>query len=145
VGAAFGAAVAAIAAGVATSLQSLFSGVMGRRIGVVETTFVIHLVGLSLAGLLVAVARGGSLGAWRSVPWYTYSAGFLGVGIVAAVSFAVPRLGLATSLTLTVVAQLALGAILDHFGWLGAAPHPLGAGRALGMALLLVGTWLVVR
>jgi uncharacterized membrane protein YdcZ (DUF606 family) len=46
---------------------------------------------------------------------------------------------------LTVVAQLALGAALDHFGWLGAAPHPFGAGRALGMALLLVGTWLVVR
>jgi len=43
------------------------------------------------------------------------------------------------------VAQLLLGAFLDHIGWLGAAPRPLDATRLLGMAVLLAGTWLVVR
>jgi transporter family-2 protein len=136
---------AAVAAGAAITVQSQFSGDIGRRLGVLESAFVVHLVGLALAGILMAALRGGNLGAWRSVPWYVYTAGFLGVGIVAAISFAVPRLGLATTLTLTIVAQLFLGALLDHFGWLGAAPHPLSAARAAGLAILLVGTWLVVR
>lgn len=139
------AALVAVAAGAAISIQSSFSGVIGRRLGVLETSFVVHLVGLALAGVLMIALRGGNLGGWRSVPWYAYGAGFIGVGIVAAVSFAVPRLGLATSLVLTIVAQLFLGALLDHFGWLGANLHPLTATRAVGLAVLLVGTWLVVR
>jgi transporter family-2 protein len=89
--------------------------------------------------------QGGNLGAWRTVPLYAYGAGFLGVGIIAAISYTVPRLGLATTLTLTIVAQLLLGAFLDHIGWLGAAPRPLDVPRLLGMAVLLAGTWLVVR
>lgn len=139
------AAVLAIAAGAAISVQSSLSGLIGRRLGVFESSFVVHLVGLFLAGTLMIGMRGGNLSGWRAVPWYAYGAGFLGVGIVAAVSFAVPRLGLATSLTLTIVAQLLLGALLDHFGWLGAGPHPFTATRAVGMVVLLAGTWLVTR
>jgi transporter family-2 protein len=135
----------AVAAGAAIAVQSSFSGAIGRRLGVLETSFVVHLVGLALASVLMIALRGGHLGGWRSVPWYAYSAGFIGVGIVAAVSFAVPRLGLATSLTLTIVAQLFLGAVLDHFGCFGAELHPLTTARALGLGVLLVGTWLVVR
>lgn len=140
-----GAACLAVAAGVAISIQSSLSGVIGRRLGVLETSFVVHLVGLILAGALMIVLRGGNLTGWRTVPWYAYAAGFVGVGIVAAVSFAVPRLGLATTLVLTIVAQLAVGVLLDHFGWLGAGPHPFSATRALGLVVLLIGTWLVVR
>lgn len=140
-----GAVLVAVLAGAAISVQSLFSGIIGRRLGVMEAAFVIHLVGLALAGVLMVAMRGGNLAAWRAVPWHACVAGLLGVGIVASVSYAVPRLGLATALTLTIVAQLLLGALLDNFGWLGASPHPLTATRAVGMAVLIVGTWLVVR
>jgi transporter family-2 protein len=67
------------------------------------------------------------------------------VVIVACVSYAVPRLGLATTLTLTIVAQLVLGTILDHFGLLGAIHRPLDVSRAVGMVVLFLGTWLIVR
>jgi transporter family-2 protein len=135
----------ALAAGAAISVQSSLSGLIGRTIGVLESSFVVHLSGLFLAGAIMLGLRGGNLGAWRSIPLYAYGAGFLGVGIVAAISYTVPRLGLATTLTLTIVAQLLLGAFLDHIGWLGAVPRPLDATRILGMAVLLAGTWLVVR
>jgi uncharacterized membrane protein YdcZ (DUF606 family) len=35
--------------------------------------------------------------------------------------------------------------VLDHFGWLAAAPHPFGWSRALGIVALFLGTWLIVR
>lgn len=140
-----GALAAALAAGAAICVQSQLSGVIGRRLGSLESAFVVHLIGLALASILIVVVRGGNLGAWRTVHWTAYTAGLVGVGIVAAVSYAVPRLGLATTLTLTIVAQLLLGALLDHFGWLGATLHPLTPTRALGIVVLLVGTWLIVR
>jgi transporter family-2 protein len=137
--------VAAILGGAAISVQSLFSGTLGQKVGIMESSFIVHLVGLVLAGLVMLLMRGGNLGAWRSVPWYVLTAGLLGVGIVAAISFAVPRLGLAATVTLTVVSQLTIGAALDHFGWLAASPHPFGWSRAAGIVALFFGTWLIVR
>jgi len=139
------AVIVAVVGGIAISLQSQFSGTIGGRIGVLESTFIVHLGGLLLAGLLILALRGGNLAAWRAVPWYALCAGFLGVIIVGSVSYAVPRLGLAPTLTLAIVAQLLLGAILDHFGWLGATPRPLDLPRLVGLAVLCAGTWLVVR
>ncbi|MGC9529635.1 MAG: DMT family transporter [Candidatus Bipolaricaulaceae bacterium] len=137
------AAVAAIG-GIAICLQSLFSGMIAGHVGVLGGVFIVHLGGLILAGVLLAL-RGWDLSGWQGIPWYALSAGFLGVVIVAAVSYAVPRLGLGTTLTMTITAQLLLAAILDHFGLLGAGLRPVDPSRVLGMAALVVGTWLMVR
>jgi transporter family-2 protein len=137
--------VAAILGGAAISIQSLFSGTLGAKVGIMESSFIVHLVGLLLAGAIVLFMGGGNLAAWRGVPWYVLTAGFFGVGIVAAISFAVPRLGLTATVTLTIVSQLLLGAFLDHIGWLAATPHPFGWSRAAGVAALFLGTWLVLR
>lgn len=134
-----------LVAGSAISFQSLFSGTLGSRVGVMESAFIIHLGGLLLAGLILVGMRGGNLSAWRTVPWYVLSAGFLGVLIVGGYSFAVPRLGLAASLTLAIVVQLILGAVLDHFGILGAAQRSFDLWRGAGIVVLLAGTWLILR
>jgi len=134
-----------LAAGAAIAGQSLFSGTLGARVGVMESTFIIHLGGLLLAALILLFMRGGNLGAWRAVPWYVYLGGFLGVLIVAAYSFAVPKIGLASSITLAIVAQLVISAVLDHYGILGAAQQSLSWSRGFGIVVLLAGTWLILR
>ncbi len=136
---------AALAGGVAISMQSLFSGTIGQKVGIMGSAFVVHLTGLLLAGVIMLFLRGGQLAAWRTLPPYLLTAGFLGVGIVASISYAVPRLGLATTLTITIVAQLTLGALLDHYGLLGTTLRPLDFPRALGLLALFLGTWLIVR
>jgi bacterial/archaeal transporter family-2 protein len=138
-------ALVAIGGGVAISLQSLFSGVIGSRLGILESVFIVHFGGLLLAGALLLAVGGGRIAAWRAVPWYALCAGFLGVAIIAAISYAVPRLGLATTLTLSIITQLILGALLDHFGLFGATVHPLDLSRAIGIGVLFLGTWLVIR
>lgn len=141
----FSAVLVALVGGVAIALQSLFSGVIGAKLGVAESAFVVHLGGFLLAVVLLLFLRGGSMGLWREVPWYAYTAGFLGVVIVSAVSFSVPRLGLASTLTMAIVAQLVVGVVLDHHGWLGASVRPLDLTRLIGLVALGAGTWLVVR
>ena len=135
----------AMAGGAAISFQSLFSGIIGKRLGIVESIFIVHLGGLLLGGFLLLVARGGNISSWRTLPWYSLCAGFLGVVIIGSISYVVPRLGLATTLTITISIQLVLGAIIDHFGLLHAAYHPLDLPRLVGIVILLLGTWLVVR
>jgi bacterial/archaeal transporter family-2 protein len=135
----------AMAGGAAISLQSLFSGLIGEKLGIIESVFIVHLGGLLLASVLLLLVGGGNLSSWRSLPWYTLCAGFLGVAIIASVSYVVPRLGLATTLTITISVQLTLGAIIDHFGLLQATHHPLDPSRVAGVLILLVGTWLVMR
>ncbi len=135
----------AVGGGAAISFQSLFSGVIGEKLGIIESVFIVHLGGLLLAGTLLLAIGGGNIASWRSVPWYALCAGFIGVAIVASISYAVPRLGLATTLTVTIVSQLIIGAIIDNFGLLGATHHPLDPSRVIGIMILFLGTWLVIR
>jgi len=141
----FPAIAVALVAGVAIALQSLFSGIIGGRLGAAESSFIVHLGGFLLSGLILLLLRGGAIAQWTTVPWYALTAGFLGVVIVSSVSFAVPRVGLASTLTLAIVAQLVMGAVLDHFGWFGAVPRPLDVLRVVGLMAVAGGTWLVVR
>ena len=135
----------ALLGGIVICLQSQFSGTIGLKLGLMESVFIVHLGGLVLAAFIMLFLRGGNLAAWRTVPLHALSAGFIGVVIISTISYAVPRLGLGTTLTLSIVAQLILGAVLDHFGLLGAVHRPLDLSRAIGMLVLFVGTWLMVR
>jgi len=112
---------------------------------VMESVFIVHLGGLFLASVILLFMRGGKIGAWQSIPWYALCAGFIGVVIVGAISYAVPRLGLATALTLSVIAQLVLGALLAHFGLFGVIQRPLDLSRVAGILILFIGTWLIIR
>jgi transporter family-2 protein len=131
--------------GLAVGLQNPLAAQMGRRMGFLESAFVIHLGGAILAGLPLLLLGGGGLGRWREVPWYALAAGGLGVVLVSAVSYMVPRVGIATAVSLIVTTQLGVGVLLDHYGLLALDGRPLAPARAAGMALLLVGCWLVLR
>lgn len=139
------AVIVALVGGAAICFQSLFSGTIGSRVGVLESIFIVHAGGMVLSAAIMVFLRGGNLAAWTVVPWYTLSAGFLGVAIVGSISYAVPRIGLASTLSVTIAAQLALGTLLDHFGLLGAVQRTFDLPRAAGLLFLALGTWLVVR
>lgn len=131
--------------GIAVGFQNPLASLMGQRVGFIESAFIIHLGGTLAAGLVVAFIGGGQLGAWRSVPWYALGAGLLGVIFISSLTFAIPRIGVAGTVSLIVMAQLIIGGILDHYGLLGAPLLSLDVSRVAGMGLLFVGTWLILR
>lgn len=142
---ALSATLVAVVGGLAIGFQSFSAGILGDRIGVMESVFIIHLGGLILSAIVLLFMWGGNLTAWRSVPWYILVGGLYGVVILATYSFAIPRIGLATTITLAIVAQLVLSAILDHYGFLGSVQHSFDLRRLIGMLVLFAGTWLIVR
>jgi transporter family-2 protein len=131
--------------GVAVGLQGPLTSLMSQYVGTMESVFIIHFGGAAMAGALLLVTGGGNLGAWRSVPWYALCAGVLGLVILSAVSYTIPRIGAATTVTLIVTAQLILSTLLDHFGLLGTSVRPIDLPRVAGVAVLFLGTWLIVR
>jgi transporter family-2 protein len=135
----------AAAGGMAVAIQAQFMGLMDRSIGNVEAVFITYCGGGVLIAGLMLMMRGGNLGEWRSVPWYVLTSGIFGLVIVGSIGFSVPRLGLVASMTILVGVQLLTGAVLDHFGLLGAAPRPLDLSRIVGMGVLVGGMWLTVR
>ena len=131
--------------GVAVGLQGPLSSLMSQRIGTMESIFIVHLGGAVAALLPLLAIGGGNLDHWRTVPWYALVAGVCGLAVIGAVSYTIPRVGVATTIILIVAGQLTIGAFLDHYGLLGAPVRLFDAGRIAGILVLSVGVWLMVR
>jgi transporter family-2 protein len=134
----------AVLGGLAGSLQSQFLGLMEQRAGTLASTFVTYAGGGVAITVLMLVLQGRRLTELKELPWWAFTAGLMGLVVVASLGISVARLGLGAGLTLFTGATLVLGALVEHFGWFGGA-RALDLGRLLGIALVVTGTWLVVR
>jgi transporter family-2 protein len=134
-----------LAGGVAVGLQSPLASMMSQHLGTWESIVIVHTGGALFALIPLLLLGGGRLREWRTVPWYALLAGVFGLVVIAAVSYMIPRIGVAGSIITVVTGQLIVGTTLDHFGWLGAIQRPLDAPRLLGMGILMLGVWLTVR
>jgi transporter family-2 protein len=120
-------------------------GLLDRALGTVSSVFITYVGGGLVITMLLIAFRGGNLKNWQGVPWYAFSSGILGLVIVGSIGYVVPRLGVAKGFTLTVASQFLIASLIDHFGFFGAAVRPMEMMRLLGLCLMLLGVWLVVK
>ncbi|HEX9925112.1 MAG TPA: DMT family transporter [Anaerolineae bacterium] len=138
--------IVAILGGVAVVVQAQMVGLLDQHIGTFESVFITYFSGGLLVALLLFLLRqGGNLGAWRSAPWYAFGGGAMGLVIIGAISYTVPRLGVVAAFTTIVATQFILGAVFDHFGLLGSMIRPIDMQRIAGIVVLLAGVWLIIR
>ena len=131
--------------GISIGLQSPMASLLTQRLGTLESVFIVHVGGTIVAVIPLLLIGGGRLSQWRSVPWYTLGAGAFGLVVIAAISFMIPRIGVAPALIILLAGQLLMGAVLDYFGWLGVAQRPLDLQRVFGLAVVIIGVWLTVK
>ena len=137
--------VVGLLSGVAVGLQSPLASMITQRLGAIESIFIIHLGGTLMISLPLIFIGGGNLGNWRSLPWYALGAGAMGLIVVGGVSFMIPRIGVAASITLIIAGQLLISAALDHYGLLGVHIRQMDLQRAFGLLIVFVGAFLTVR
>jgi transporter family-2 protein len=135
----------ALAGGVAVALQSPLASMLSQRLGMLESIFIIHLGGAVFSLVPLLLLGGGRLGEWRSAPWYALCAGFFGLVVIAAVSYTIPRIGVAASVITIVAGQLAVSTLLDQYGLLGTEVRPIEPSRIVGLVVVMLGVWLTVR
>lgn len=134
-----------LAGGVAVGLQSPMASMITQRLGMFESVFIVHVGGAILALIPILIYGGGKLAQWRTLPWYALGAGIFGLVVIGAISYMIPRIGVAGAITTIVAGQLLVSVILDQFGWLGTMIRPMDPTRAIGLAVVLVGVWLTVK
>lgn len=130
--------------GVAVTVQASLAGILSDRIGLIGNGLFVFGGGFLFALVIVSFVGVDQIKAWRTIPWYAYLAGPLGIVIISSIGYAIPRIGVASTLTLIVISQLIVGVIFDHFGWL-TVMRPVDIQRLIGIAILLLGTWIVLR
>lgn len=137
----------ALAGGVAGAIQVAVTGALGRRIGSLEAAAFSGLVAGVLFAVVVLVVRHnvGYVTASLRQPAWLWLSGAMGVVIVSAVTYAPAKIGVFATIGMFLASQLLVGALIDHFGLLGAERHPLGAMRLAGLGLLVAGSILVLR
>jgi transporter family-2 protein len=129
---------------VQTGINLQLRGAFGQPIVAALVSFVVGTAGLAL---LVAALRAPVpvAEAWDRGAWWHWIGGLLGaVYIVAAIVLA-PRLGAATLVAALVAGQMVASLLIDHYGWVGFAVHPMSPLRILGAVLVVGGVILVQR
>jgi bacterial/archaeal transporter family-2 protein len=146
-GATAAAAVLALVAGFAGSIQVAVMGRFGERIGTVEALAANLAFSTVIAMTVLFALRGGfgDLGAaFRSPWWYWVGGGGMGALVVFSITVCAPRIGATATIGILIAGQLAMGVVIDRFGLFGVDQVALTWSRALGVALLAVGAGLAL-
>jgi len=133
-------------AGVGLAVQAPTNAALAKTSGsVLLAALVSFLVGSAVLALAWAAIDRTSPIALRGAPVWAWAGGLYGACFVAAMAYAAPRLGLATTLTIAIATQLATALVLDHFGLLGLKVAPISLWKVAGVVLILAGVVLVRR
>lgn len=128
------------------ALQAPINANLGKATGNLPAALVSFIVGTAaLAAIVVASGKAGGLGSTFDPGWLYLTGGLLGAVYVTASLITVSSIGAGGVAAATITGQLTASVIVDRLGAFGLEETPLSAERLLGVGLLLLGTYLVVR
>jgi len=129
------------------ALQAPINSMLGRSVGTFQAAFVSFTIGTLLLAVIATLAKGGlgQIGEARQLSWYYLTGGLLGAAYVTTVLVTVRTLGAGGAVAATIAGQLTISVVIDHYGLLGVDRDPVSALKLVGVALLALGTFLVVR
>ena len=138
----------ALISGAALAVQVGFNnglrGRMGHPVPAALGSFAIGTLALVAFTILARApwpkASGPSAG-----PWWIWMGGVVGASYIMMTVTCSGRLGAAGWLGVVVTGQILTSVVLDHYGLIGFASHPITPWRVVGVALLLTGAALVLR
>ena len=136
-----------IIAGGLIAIQSVLNASLGQRIGNLGSVLVLTLISaVTLVILIIIFPTSSNLSSLPSLSeWYLYIGGVLGVAILAAPIFLVPRIGTTSTLIAIVLGQLTIALVIDQFGLFASPKIGISSVRILGILLVALGAYLVGR
>ncbi len=141
------AAAATIAAGGLIALQPPVVARLADATGTLPAAALNFIVGsVCLVVLALILGDAGGFGHLGEVSWYyVVGGGIVGALYITTVILTVGSLGAAGVVAATIAGQLTISVVIDRLGILGLDQTPITPERVLGVALLLAGTYLIVR
>jgi bacterial/archaeal transporter family-2 protein len=129
------------------ALQPPINAELGRFTGNVQAGFVSFAVGALLIGAIVVLTgRAGGLSHASEPSWiYVLGGGVVGAAYVVTALITVSAIGATGVVAATIVGQLTASVVIDRLGILGLEETTISLDRIIGIGLLMLGTYLVVR
>jgi transporter family-2 protein len=134
-----------VIAGGLIAIQSILNASLGQKAGNLGAVLVLTIISaITLAVLVFLFPTASNL---KDLPgiseWYLYAGGILGVVILAAPIFLLPRLGTTSTLVAIILGQSLFAVIIDHFGLLASPKIEISFVRITGLLLVAIGAYLV--
>ena len=141
----------ALAAGAVLPVQGAVNALLRHDLGgaafaVGTISFIVATVAMAAAQVVATALPGmaqpsvtGTLQGLASLPWWGWLGGFAGATYVTTVFAAIPAIGAAATVGLTVAGQQVASVLVDKYGWLRLPQRPVSTTRLAGVAVLLAG------
>ena len=140
----------ALLAGAVLPVQGAINGLLRHDIGapfvVGAISFAVatlSMVLVLLATLVVTDAPKPQLSGLARMPWWGWLGAFCGATYVTTVFTAIPVIGTAAAVGLTVAGQQIASLFVDRYGWFRLPQREISALRSAGVALLLIGVGVI--
>jgi transporter family-2 protein len=140
----------ALLAGAVLPIQGAINGLLRSDLG---APFVVGTISFAVATLSMIVvllitrilpdAPKPQLGGLAKMPWWGWLGAFCGATYVTTVFTAIPVIGTAAAVGLTVAGQQIASLFVDRYGWFLLPKREISASRYAGVALLLIGVALI--
>jgi transporter family-2 protein len=135
----------ALIGGMALAVQSQINGGLGKKVGVIEGSFISFFVGTLALLFILLFFSSGDISAISTVPKWQLIGGLLGALFVIVQVIAVPKIGVSPALMAVIVGQILLGAMIDHFGLFGGNRFPIDSKKMIAILLLLFSLFLYYK
>jgi bacterial/archaeal transporter family-2 protein len=129
------------------AVNALLRAELDAPLAVGTVSFAVATAGMALVFLLTAIATKTpkpQMGALPNMPWWGWLGGFVGAYYVVTVFMAIPEIGTAATVGLTIVGQQLVSMLVDRYGLLRLPQRPISGLRLTGVALLLAGVTLIL-
>ena len=135
--------IAAIAAGAAMSFQGVMNTRLGDQIGLYESNAFVQGTAFVLAVAAMVLVGKGDIMQITAVDNKLYLfGGILGLIITVTVMLAIGNLSPTYAISIILISQLIVAALIDAFGWLGSEQVPFLWNKYVGVGLMIIGVLL---
>lgn len=131
-----------ILAGAAMSVQGVMNTRLSEKIGLHESNLIVQGTAFVLSALVLWFWGKGDFKLLPQVPWVYWLGGVLGVVITLTVMMAIGAMSPTVAISIILVSQLLVAALIDAFGWMGAEKVPFTWRQYGGAALMIAGVLL---
>lgn len=121
------------------AMQSPTNTTLSGYTGNLEATTISFAGGTIILFIATLIAGNGSFSGLADVSFWELLGGAYGVYTVLMITYAVPVLGVALSLTILMLGQVLMGMIIDYFGLLYTTPLPFNFLRTFGCIVFALG------
>ena len=133
-------------AGVGIPLMAAINAGLGQRIGSpAVAVFILSCVAAMVSGALLCVGTLPEMRSITSAPIGYYFGGVFFILYIFSITALAPKFGLGNAIFFVLLGQLFSAVAIDHFGLFGLPVNTISIKRAIGLLLMGLGVYLVVK